>query len=212
MSETSDQFQEEYKQAREKEKSDVFKGRLWRWGLILVAVILLMGSCSSYNSLNSAREDTRQEFSNIDTLLQRRNDLIPNQVKVIQGYVGHEQKYAEIFAAIATAQAASVSARSTSEKIAADGLLTAALGRMVVVTQQIPALKADSQFQALTTQLEGTENRIQVGRRDYNLKATRYNTKIGAFPSVLFASIFRFEREELFKADAGARQVPQVQF
>ncbi|MFY9573651.1 MAG: LemA family protein, partial [Blastocatellia bacterium] len=172
-----------------------------------VLALLLMGSCSTYNSLNGEREQVRSAFSNVDTQLQRRNDLIPNLVNTVKGYVKHEE---QVFSDIADARSRLLNSQDPNDRIAADNQLTGALGRLLVLAENYPNLKADQQFIRLQDELAGTENRIQVARRDYNQEATKYNTLRQRFPTVVFSNLLSFQRAELFQAAEAARQAPTV--
>ncbi|MFY9554080.1 MAG: LemA family protein [Blastocatellia bacterium] len=183
------------------------KRSFWLIGGGLVLVLLLMGSCSTYNSLNGEREQVRSAFSNVDTQLQRRNDLIPNLVNTVKGYVKHEE---QVFSDIADARSRLLNSQDPNDRIAADNQLTGALGRLLVLAENYPNLKADQQFIRLQDELAGTENRIQVARRDYNQEATKYNTLRQRFPTVVFSNLLSFQRAELFQAAEAARQAPTV--
>lgn len=192
------------------EMEQIMKKSTIVWICIAVVVVLIaIFAVSGYNSLVSARETVDAQLSNIDTQLQRRNDLIPNIVRTVQGYTDHES---EVIGAVSDARAKLAGAQTTEELAAADSELSSALSRLLVVVENYPDLKADTQFTALTDELEGTENRIAVARKDYNEVARSYNTSIKTFPKVIFASIFGFEPVEYFEAAEGAEQVPQVNF
>lgn len=187
-----------------------------RWGMgILVGVLLLFlivggGACGTYNSLNGKREVVRQRWSNVDTNLERRADLIPNLVNTVKGYTKHEDK---VFSEIAQARSRLINPQATpEEKIAANAEMGSALSRLLVITENYPDLKASEQYKNLMTQLEGTENRIGVARQDYNQVVADYNTTRGNFPGVIFANLFGFQREQEFKAEPAKREVPEVKF
>ena len=172
-----------------------------------VLVALIIGG--SYNSLVGAQTKVEQAQSKIETTLQRRYDLIPNVVNSVKGYMKHES---DIFEHIADARAKIGSNTATkAEKEQAQGELDSAISRLLVVQENYPQLKADTQVQNLITELEGTENRIFVARNDYNEVATTYNNKIRRFPSNMIAGMFGFEKVELVKADEKAKTtVPSV--
>jgi LemA protein len=208
-----DQFREDYaRQQAELTRGERKRSKMWMWivGGIL-AFGLLFGGCgvSTYNTLQVKREKVTQSWSNIDSQLQRRADLIPNLVNTVKGYAKHEEK---IFTEIADARARLLSAQTPDDKSAANSQLTGALGRLLAISEAYPDLKANQQFQTLMVQLEGTENRINVARTDYNQTVFDYNTSRQRFPAVVMASILGFDRAQEFKADEGARQVPGVDF
>lgn len=180
------------------------------WICIAVVVVLIaMFAVGGYNSLVSARETVDTQLSNIDTQLQRRNDLIPNFVNTVKGYASHES---EVLGAVSDARAKLAGATTTADLAAADSELSSALSRLLMVVENYPDLKADTQFTALSDELAGTENRIAVARKDYNDAARAYNTAIKSFPKVIFAGLFGFEAADYFQAAEGATQVPQVNF
>jgi LemA protein len=208
-----DQFREDYaRQQSELSQRERTRSKKWMWivGGIL-AFGLLFGGCgvSTYNTLQKEREEVRIAFSNVDTSLQRRADLIPNLVNTVKGYAKHEEK---IFTDIADARARLLGAQTPEDKSAANDQLNSTLGRLLVLTENYPDLKANQQFQTLMAQLEGTENRIRVAREDYNKEVLDYNVKLQRFPTVIIGRLLGFERAEEFKAAASAREVPQVDF
>jgi LemA protein len=155
-------------------------------------------------------EAIKAAWAQVDNVIQRRADLIPNLVNTVKGYASHEQK---VFDDIASARAQLGGARNPTERIAANAQLDGALSRLLVVVENYPNLKADQQFLRLQDELAGTENRIAVERRRYNEVVQRYNTYIRVFPNNLVASFSGFQREDAyFKADEAARQVPKVDF
>lgn len=180
----------------------------WMIVAVVVLALAIMG-ISSYNGLVGAREALDSQLSNIDAQLQRRNDLIPNLVSTVQGYTNHES---EVLASVSDARAKLAGAGSTQEKAEADQELSGALSRLLMVVENYPELKADTQFSALTDELAGTENRIAVARQDYNSAAESYNAQIRRFPKVLFARLLGFDRAEYFQAAEGAAEAPKVSF
>ncbi|MEK6287598.1 MAG: LemA family protein [Acidobacteriota bacterium] len=179
-------------------------------GVLLLFLIVGGGACGTYNSLNGKREVVRQRWSNVDTNLERRADLIPNLVNTVKGYTKHEDK---VFSEIAQARSRLINPQATpEEKIAANAEMGSALSRLLVITENYPDLKASEQYKNLMTQLEGTENRIGVARQDYNQVVADYNTTRGNFPGVIFANLFGFQREQEFKAEPAKREVPEVKF
>ena len=208
-----DQFRKEY--AAEQNQKTSSKRSRWLWLLIvgggLLVLLLIFGfmAAGSYNTLTTKQEKVKVEFSNVDAQLQRRADLIPNLVETVKGYAKHEEK---VFSDIAEARSRLLNAGTVDEKSAANAQLSGALGRLLVLAENYPDLKANEQFKMLMVQLEGTENRIAVARRDYNQTVLDYNTTRQRFPAVVMASILGFERAEEFKAEEGARQAPKVNF
>ena len=178
--------------------------------VIGVVVVALIGwSVSAYNGLVNAEVTVDEKASAVDVVITRRADLIPNLVNTVKGYAAHEE---EIFTAVAEARAKLSGAATTEDKMEANGQLDAALSRLLVVVEQYPDLKANTQFQTLMDQLEGAENRISVARMDYNTAVSDYNKRLRRFPSSLIANMFGFEKRETFKAPAGSDVVPDVNF
>ncbi|MFC4302249.1 LemA family protein [Cohnella boryungensis] len=175
-------------------------------GLVIVLILLAVGS---YNGLVSSETAVDNKAAQIDTQLQRREDIIPNLVNTVKGYAAHEK---EVFQAIANARSKLAGAGTTTEKSEANAELEGALSRLLVVVENYPNLKADTQFTRLMDELSGTENRIAVARQDYNNAVTSYNTKIRRFPAAVYASLFGFDKKDFFKAAPGAETVPEVQF
>lgn len=177
--------------------------------VLVVIAILVFPIISSYNNLVSLEQLVSTSESNIDTQLQRRSDLIPNLVNTVKGYASQEK---DIFTDIANARSKLSSATNISEQANADSQLSNALSRLLVVVERYPDLKSNQNFQDLSIQLEGTENRIAVARQDYNTAVTNYNTKRRRFPTNIIASLFGFQEKPLYKASDGASEVPSVDF
>ena len=175
-------------------------------GALIIAALFIGGS---YNSLVGSQTKVEQAQSKIDTTLQRRYDLIPNVVNSVKGYMKHES---DIFEHIADARAKiGASTTSKAEKENAEGELDSAISRLLVIQENYPQLKADTQVQSLITELEGTENRIFVARNDYNQAATDYNNKVRRFPSNIIANLFGFKPAKLVETDQKAKTtVPSV--
>lgn len=185
--------------------------------IAVVAVIALWG-ISSYNGLVKADEGVKTAWSQVENVYQRRADLIPNLVATVKGYASHESETLEgVVAARAKATQVTVNADDlTEENIAqfqkAQGELGAALGRLMAISEAYPDLKANQNFSELQAQLEGTENRIAVERKNYNETAREYNTSIRVFPRNIIASIFGFSAKGYFEAQEGAESAPKVEF
>ncbi len=179
---------------------------------ILLVIGLLLGSAfvSRRNQMAIKREAVNSAWSQVDVVLQRRADLIPNLVETVKGYAAQEQA---VFGEIARARSALLNAKTPSDKIAANQQLDSALGRLLVVVENYPQLKSNENFLRLQDELAGTENRIAVERRRYNETLQDYNTYISLFPNNLIASLSGFARNDAyFKADEGSRQAPKVNF
>jgi LemA protein len=179
--------------------------------LVVLGVLIVGGSyVGSRNEMVRKNEAIKQAWSQVDVVLQRRADLIPNLVATVKGYAQHEQT---VYAEIANARAGLLNARTPADKIAANGQLDGAIGRLLLVVENYPNLKADQNFMALQDELAGTENRIAVERRRYNEAIQDYNTYIGLFPNNIFAGWAGFQRNnDYFNASESARQVPKVDF
>src|SRR5262250_3952418 len=185
-------------------------------GIVILVVLLILafvvGSAyvSRRNQMAVKREAVNAAWSQVDVVLQRRADLIPNLVQTVKGYAVQEQT---VFGDIAAARAALVGAKTPQDKIAANGQLDSALSRLLVIVENYPKLKSNENFMRLQDELAGTENRIAVERRRYNETVQDYNTYISQFPSSLVASMGGFTRNDAyFKTEEGARQAPKVNF
>lgn len=179
------------------------------WIVIALVGALLASAMFSYNTLVSMNENVNGKWSQIENQLQRRADLIPNLVNTVKGYAAHEQQAIQ---AVADARSKLTGAQGPAGKAAANAELNSALSRLLVVVENYPNLKADQNFRALMDELSGTENRIAVARKDYNDSVQGYNVKIRSLPTSLFAGMMGFTAKEYFKAEEGAKQVPQVKF
>jgi LemA protein len=178
--------------------------------LLLGGGILFFTGVSVNNSLVTQQESVKAAWSQVDIALQRRADLIPNLVETVKGYASHEKGVIE---AVANARAAMGGARTPAEKMEANGQLSGALSRLLLVVENYPNLKADENFLRLQDELAGTENRIAIERHKYNETLQHYNTTIGLFPNNIFAGMLGFHRnDEYFKTEPGARSVPKVDF
>jgi len=180
--------------------------------IVLVIIALMLGGSfvGRRNQMAIKREAVNAAWAQVDVVLQRRADLIPNLVETVKGIAVQEQI---VFGDIAKARSALLGAHSPAEKIAANGQLDSALGRLLVVVENYPQLKSNENFLRLQDELAGTENRIAVERRRYNEVVQDYNTYISLFPNSLVASFGGFTRNDAyFKTDEGARQAPKVNF
>lgn len=186
--------------------------------LLGVIVLLVLWAVSGYNGMVNAEVTVDQEWSNVETQYQRRNDLIGNLVATVKGYAKHEKTtLSEVIAARAAATQTTINAQDlTPEKMQqfqqVQGELSSALSRLLVSVERYPELKANQNFLELQSQLEGTENRIQVARQRYNETAGVYNKKIRKFPNNILAGIFGFDKKPFFDADPEASKAPKVEF
>jgi LemA protein len=179
--------------------------------VIFLAGLMVFGSyVSAKNQMVTKQEAVRAEWSQVDVVLQRRADLIPNLVSTVKGYATHEET---VFSDIANARSALLGARDPQSKIAANGQLDSALGRLLAISENYPNLKADQGFLRLQDQLEGTENRIAVERRRYNQTLQDYNTFIRQFPNSIWAGMAGFQPDNAyFQASEASKQAPTVKF
>jgi len=183
--------------------------------LILVVVLLAVGlfGCQAVgirNDLVTQQESIKAAWAQVDNVLQRRADLLPNLVETVKGFASQEQK---VFGDIAQARAAMAGARTPQERIAANGQVESALGRLLVVSENYPQLRSNENFMRLQDELSGTENRIAVERKRYNDTVQKFNTNIQLFPNNLVAGLFGFQKEDAyFKTEPAKREVPQVKF
>jgi LemA protein len=178
--------------------------------LLILALVVGGAYIGRRNQMAIKREAVNAAWAQVDVVLQRRADLIPNLVETVKGYAVQEQT---VFGAIAAARAALIGAKTPTDKIAANGQLDSALGRLLVIVENYPQLKSNENFMRLQDELAGTENRIAVERRRYNEAIQDYNTFIALFPNSLVASFAGFARNDAyFKTEEGARQAPKVNF
>ncbi|HTS26854.1 MAG TPA: LemA family protein [Bryobacteraceae bacterium] len=176
--------------------------------LVLGALCVLF-TISLYNGLVRARIRTREAWSGIDVQLKRRASLIPNLVETVRGYATHEH---EVFAEVAQARGALAKAAGPAASAAADGILTQALGKLMAVAENYPALKAAGNFSQLQDDLADTEEKIAYARQFYNQNAMYYNTRIQSFPGNVLAGLFSFEPVAFFAAEPTVNQDIQVSF
>lgn len=190
-------------------------------GLIIILVLLaiiVFGGIGGYNGLVSTQESLNKSWANVENQYQRRSDLIPNLVETVKGYAKHESGTLEaVVNARAKATQVTVDPNNlTPEKLqefqSAQGELSSALGRLMMIREAYPDLKANQNFIELQAQLEGTENRITVARDNFNQEVQKYNTMVRRFPKNIIAGLFGFERKPTFEAEKGAEKAPEVKF
>ncbi len=188
----------------------------WIWiGVVAVVAIFFY---ATYNGFIGKEEGVNAAWSNVETQYQRRSDLIPNLVNTVKGYAAHEsQTLASVTEARARATSINLSpGELTPERLAqyqqAQAEVRTALGRLIAVAESYPDLKANQNFIELQSQLEGTENRIAVARKDFNDAARKYNVAVRRFPSNLVAALFGFDQKPYFEAAEGTETAPQVEF
>lgn len=189
------------------------------WIIVAVVVVLfLISIVGKYNAFVTQEENVKTAWSQVENVYQRRADLIPNLVNTVKGYAEHEQ---ETFLAVTEARAKvnNINLEGVTDNPEAlqnfqqaQGQLTGALSRLMVVMERYPELKANQNFLDLQSQLEGTENRIAIERRRYNEAARAFNTLIRKFPNNMYAGMFGFESKAYFEAEAGAEVAPKVEF
>lgn len=185
--------------------------------ILVIATAMSLSSCS-YNSMVKMDENVKTKWAAVQSQYQRRSDLIPNLVNTVKGAANFEKS---TLTAVVEARAKATSiqvdpAKLTPESIkafqAAQGELSSALGRLLAVTENYPNLKTNENFLGLQAQIEGTENRIQVARQDFNTSVQEFNTKIRSFPANITAKMFGFSEKGYFTAEPGAEKAPKVQF
>src|SRR5271156_4624570 len=177
---------------------------------IIAAFVIGGGYISSRNQMVTLNETIKSNWAQVDVVLQRRADLIPNLVETVKGFAAHEEI---VYGDIAKARSALMNAQTPQDKIAANGQLDGALSRLLVIVENYPQLKSNENFLRLQDELAGTENRIAVARKRYNDTVQDYNTYIVTFPNSLVASMSGFAHNDAyFKADEGARMAPKVNF
>ena len=186
--------------------------------VLIVAAIVVVWGITGYNGLVSMDEGVQTKWADVETQYQRRADLIPNLVNTVKGYAAHES---ETLQAVVEARAKATSVNIDPTNMSAEQIanfqkaqdgVSSALGRLLVTVEKYPDLKANENFKELQAQLEGTENRISVARRDYNEAARKYNTTLRGFPKNILAGMFGFEKKAYFEAQEGSEQAPTVQF
>src|SRR6267142_200577 len=178
-------------------------------GLLLLALIFGSGLMRAYNGLVTERESVDKSWAQVENVLQRRGDLIPNLVETVKGYAAHEK---EVFEKVADARGRLAGATTPQEASAANAGLTSALGRLLAIAENYPQLKANENFIRLQDELAGTENRLAVARRDYNEQVRQLNTLMIRFPANMVASLFGRKPRAFFEADTDKKTAPKVNF
>lgn len=183
-------------------------------GVVLIGILVLLlivgGSLTkSYNGLVTMQTQVKTAFAEVDNLLQRRNDLVPNLVETVKGVAAQEQ---EVFGAIADARARLAGAGSVQDRIAAGQAMDGALSRLLLVVENYPQLRSSENFLRLQDELAGTENRLSVGRTRYNTITGEYNARVKRFPTTILAGMFGFDPEPFYPVSEAAKQVPKVDF
>ena len=179
------------------------------WIILAIVVLLILFIISVYNNLVTLRQRVKNAFGQMDVQLQRRFDLIPNLVETVKGYMTHESDTLTKIAELRTAWAG---AKTVDEKAKLDNELSSSLKTIMAVAESYPDLKANQNFLELQAQLEGTENRINVARKNFNDAAQAYNTNIRRFPKNIFAGMFGFDKKAYFEAEEGSEKAPKVEF
>jgi len=177
--------------------------------LLALGLIAVPLSGCSYNKFVGQEEAVKAQWAQVQNQLQRRNDLIPNLVETVKGYATHEES---VFKEIADSRSKLLNAKSPEETISAANQQTSAIGRLLLVVENYPNLKANEQFNALMDELSGTENRLAVARQRYNEAVQQYNTSRRQFPANITAKMFSFKDYPFFEAPVDARQAPKVNF
>lgn len=177
--------------------------------VIILIIVIAIVAVSSYNGLVEKQENVDTQYANLDVVLQRRVDLIPNLVNTVKGYMSHEESVIED---ITDARTKLLNSSTVSEQAEANAELTEKINALMVVVENYPDLKASSNFTQLSDELAGTENRISTARMDYNEAVKEYNTSIKKFPNSTFASMFGFEAATYFEATETGKEVPTVDF
>lgn len=178
--------------------------------VVLVVVVAVAISASSYNNLVRANENINGLWAEVENQLQRRYDLIPRLVETVKGYASHER---EVFSNIAEARAKLASGGlAPEERVEAANQMESALARLLVVVERYPDLKANENFRALMDELTGTESRLAVARMRFNEATRAYNTSVKSFPTMIFARVFGFKERAYFEIAKEARTAPEVKF
>jgi len=182
------------------------------WVVLGIVVVIVIWAISVYNGLVAMRQRTNQAFADIDVQLKQRHDLIPNLVETVKGYAAHESGTLE---AVIQARNVAVAAPGVEQKVAAENMLTGALGKLFALSENYPNLKANANFQQLQSDLSDIENKLAASRRFFNNAVQEYNTGIKVFPAALFAGIFGFSQRPFFDVGSDRAQfetAPSVKF
>ena len=204
--------------APQQQAAPAARGGMTKWIIIGAIALFALWCISSYNGLVSQEEDVEKYWANVEAQYDRRANLVPNLVNVVKGYAKHEEKvFTEVTEARTKIGQININAENmTDEQIEkfqkAQEQMSGALSKLMAVSEAYPELKANENFRDLQAQLEGTENRITVERRNFNEVAKGYNTAIRKFPANIIAGMFDFERKPYFEAQAGAEKAPEVSF
>jgi LemA protein len=186
--------------------------------IVIAALVLILGGCgcNSYNGLVTGDQDVRKSWSDVETNYQRRTDLYNSVIKTIEGSANFEKStLKEVIAARASATQIKVDINdpATLQKFqAAQGQLQGSFARLMAVAEAYPDLKTTKSFQDFQAQIEGTENRINIARKDYNASVEGYNLQVRRFPNNIFAGMFRFGEKAYYQADAGTENAPDINF
>lgn len=180
------------------------------WVFVGIGVILVLWVIAAYNGLVAGRNQVRNAWSQIDVQLKRRHDLIPNLVETVKGYAGHEK---ETLDRVIQARSRAVGAHGTAAISAAEGELSQALGRLMMLSEAYPNLKANTNFLSLQEELTSTENKIGFARQFHNDSVMKFNTRLESFPTNIIGGMFNFEKEDFFElTDSAQREAPKVSF
>ena len=182
------------------------------WVVLGVIAVIVIWAISVFNGLIAMRQRTNQAFADIDVQLKQRSDLIPNLVETVKGYAAHERGTLE---AVVNARNAALAAPGVEQKVAAENILSGALGKLFALSEAYPDLKANTNFQQLQSEISDIENKLAASRRFYNNAVQEYNTGIQQFPAALFAGIFGFGQRQFFDLGedrAQLEQAPSVKF
>ena len=178
-------------------------------GFIAIVILIVIAMVGTYNKLVSLQENVESKYADLDVMLQRRADLIPNLVNTVKGFTNHED---EIIQKVTDARAKLVGANGVEETAKANSDLSKSLNALMVVVENYPDLKSSANFTQLSDELAGTENRIAVARKDYNDAVKSLNTAIKRFPNNILAGMFGIEKAKYFEAEEGSTEVPNVSF
>jgi LemA protein len=191
--------------------NDFFRGKFLKWGIIaILAIIIISTSISTWNGLNAADQAVRSSWGQVQNVMQRRADVILNEVEVVNGYAKHEEK---VFEDIAAARAVLYNSNADiNSKLEADEAMKTYGKNILAIAENYPDLKASELFSNLQEQIEGSENRVSVERRNFIKAVENYNIKVTRFPGNIFARLMGFEPKDYFEADPEAQKAPKVEF